>query len=471
MEGAGRARLHARGARPKARLKTPRRIGILGHVGNGNLGDEAIIEALIQGVREVVPGVEFAAFTIRPADTEARHGIPSFPLRRGLDPVRAPSAPAASSVPAASSSSGIRAALRRIPGLRGLLARGAATARWLGEMARESAFWFFRYRRMRHVDLLIVAGSNQLSDYFGGPWGFPYSIWAWSAAARLAGARVVFLSVGAGPIRSGWSRFFIRTALSWADYRSYRDTGSRDAVAVIGVPEPHVLAPDLAHGLRPAAVPRATGEAKGAPLIVINPLPYFDPRSWAERSPEIYQRYVDTVATFAATLRERGYRVQFVPTQLRADPPVVADLVRAIGRRSDAADATDAAGALDPLVSNFEDLVARLSAADFVVATRFHGVLLSQMLGKPTIGIVYRRSTRDLLVDVGQGAYAIDIAGMTSEGLLERLTALERDGGAGDRIQRRLEGYREALAAQYTSVLGAKSASGEGTRLDRVNET
>jgi len=465
MEGAGRVRLHPRGARPKARLKTPRRIGILGHVGNGNLGDEAIIEALIRGVREVVPGAEFAAFTIRPADTEARHGIPSFPLRRGLDPVRAPLPPGVGT--AAKGSGGIRSALRRIPGLGYLLSRCIAASRRLGEMARESAFWLVRYRHMRRVDLLVIAGSNQLSDYYGGPWGFPYTIWAWSAAARLAGARVVFLSVGAGPIRFALSGLMIRAALALAAYRSYRDIGSRDAVEAIGVRGPHVIAPDLAHGLRVAPAPRAAATTD-APRIVINPLPYFDPRSWAERDPVIYQRYVDTMATFTASLRERGYRVQFVPTQLRADPLVITDILSSLGGAPDAAGSRTS---LTPEVSNFEDLVALLSAADFVVAARFHGVLLSQMLGKPTIGVVYRRSTRDLLVDVGQGAYAIDIAGMTSDELLERLAALERDGDARDRIEQRLEAYRDALDAQYRAVLGAKSASDEGTRLDRINET
>ncbi|HEY6572241.1 MAG TPA: hypothetical protein VI198_02890, partial [Candidatus Eisenbacteria bacterium] len=96
-------------------MRTPRRIGIAGHVGNGNLGDEAIIAALLQGVREAVPGAQFAAFTIRPADTEARHGIPSFPLRRGIDAVR--TAPPAVTTAGAAESGGIRSALRAIPGL------------------------------------------------------------------------------------------------------------------------------------------------------------------------------------------------------------------------------------------------------------------------------------------------------------------------------------------------------------------
>jgi polysaccharide pyruvyl transferase WcaK-like protein len=449
MEGTGRVRIHPRGARPEARLKTPRRIGILGHVGNGNLGDEAIIDALIRGIRQTAPGVEFTAFTIRPSDTEARHGIRSFPLRRGRD--RGPAgSPAPSLGPAETGPSGLRAALRRIPGLGLLLSAVAATSRWLGDMVREAAFWTARYRHMRRVDILIVAGSNQLSDYFGGHWGFPYTVWAWSAAARLAGARVVFLSVGAGPIRTGLSRFFIRGALSWSAYRSYRDVGSRDAIARIGFPGPHVIAPDLAHGLRLAPAPRGVKAAGEASLVVINPLPYFDPRSWAERDPGVYRRYVDTMAAFTAALQERGYRVQFAPTQLRADPPVIADILEAIGTKAAAARIS----ASCPGVSSFDDLIAVLSAADFVVATRFHGVLISQMLGKPTIGIVYRRSTRDLLEDVGQGAYAIDIKELTSELLLERLGTLERDREVGDRIQRKLEAYRQALAAQYALILG-----------------
>ncbi len=429
-------------------MKPPRRIAILGHVGNGNLGDEAIIDALLRGVRGAIPHAEFIALTIRPADTETRHRIPSFPLRRGLATARSAPTAVVSSPPA---SSGIRATLRRIPGLGDLLAAGAAATRWLGEMAGEAAFWGFRYRLMQRVDLLIVAGSNQLSDYYGGARGFPYTIWAWSAAARLAGARVAFLSVGAGPIHARSSGILIRMALALASYRSYRDVGSRDAVAALGVRGPYVIAPDLAHGLRPSASPGAPAASGGARLIVINPLPYFDPRSWAERDPGIYQRYVDTMAEFAMMLRARGYRVRFVPTQLRADPLVIADILRVIERSSGTAEGLMS---LDSVVSNFEDLVAHLSAADIVVAARFHGVLISQMLGKPTIGIVYRRSTRDLLVDVGQGAYAVDIKAMTSEGLLERLSALERDSDAGERIQRRLEGYRRELDAQYAILLG-----------------
>ena len=139
---------------------------------------------------------------------------------------------------------------------------------------------------------------------------------------------------------------------------------------------------------------------------------------------------------------------------------MIADVLRALGRRSAEDEPHDR---IDPPVATFEDLIALLAEADVVVATRFHGVVLAQMLGKPTIGIAYRRSTTDLLVDVGQGAYAIDIAELTLSGLMERLDALETDRGAAERIAVRMKAFREALAAQYDLVLGtAEGRAGLG---------
>jgi polysaccharide pyruvyl transferase WcaK-like protein len=62
-------------------LPVTRRIAIMGHVGNENLGDEAIISAVIARLRAKAPGVELIAFTSNPDDTTARHGVPAHPIR------------------------------------------------------------------------------------------------------------------------------------------------------------------------------------------------------------------------------------------------------------------------------------------------------------------------------------------------------------------------------------------------------
>src|SRR5882762_5728570 len=65
------------------RERPPTRIGILGHIGTKNLGDEAIMAAVIQEIRERYPAAEIIGITFDPVDTRERHSIPSFPLRRG----------------------------------------------------------------------------------------------------------------------------------------------------------------------------------------------------------------------------------------------------------------------------------------------------------------------------------------------------------------------------------------------------
>jgi polysaccharide pyruvyl transferase WcaK-like protein len=354
----------------------------------------------------------------------------------------------------------LRRALGAIPGALPLVRSGRKAAGAAREIGAEAAFWPGRVRHLRALDLLIVAGSNQLSDYVGGPWAFPYTIGAWSGAARMAGTPVAFLSVGAGPIRAGLSRRLIRSALGWASFRSYRDVGSKGVIESLGVPGPHRIAPDLAHGLRLSLPPFAPRSSPGGPrTIVVNPLPYFDPRFWAESDRDAYRRYVDILAAFASERLARGDLVRFVPTQLRADPPVIADVVRALAERGVREGDPDR---LHPAVGSFEDLIRVLSEADLVVATRFHGAVLAQMLGKPVVGIAYRRSTTDLLEDVGQGAYSIDASALTLERLRERVEALESDGGAGDRIARRVREYREAVDAQYDLVLGTRPAPHPG---------
>jgi len=434
----------------------PRRIGVLGHVGNENLGDEALIASVLQGVRARIPDAELLAFTVRPEDTRARHGIPAVPLVPGLGATPpppsspAPRARATDPAPSNSSPSTLRRAIGAVPGALPLLRGLRASPGALRAAAGEAAFWPERLRHLRGLDLLVVAGSNQISDNYGGPWAFPYTLAAWTAAARIAGVPMAYLSVGAGPIRAPLSRRLLRAALSWAAYRSYRDEGSREWVAGIGLPGPHRIVPDLVHGLAfetPTGTSRPAGSGR---IYVVNPFPYRDPRFTPGADLGAYGRYVEILAGLAAEILARGDRVRFVPTQLRQDPLVIGDILRALARRVGSLPSNDE---LAPRVDTFEDLVRALHAADFVVATRFHGVVISQMLGKPVLGIAYRRSTTDLLHDVGQKDYVVDGSSLTLESLLERLRALEADRGAPERILRRVREYRVLVNEQYDEVL------------------
>ena len=170
----------------------------------------------------------------------------------------------------------------RQPALRAARRLAGRVLRDIAWTAHEVVYCLRVFRRVRHLDLLLIAGSNQLADNFGGPRQFPYVNLRWSVLARLAGCRVAWLSVGAGPLHSPWSRRFVRASLRIADYVSVRDKGSLRVLREIGVRRDVRIAPDLAHGLEHEPVPRErrAGDRLSRGTVAINPMPIFDGRYW-----------------------------------------------------------------------------------------------------------------------------------------------------------------------------------------------
>ena len=63
--------------------------------------------------------------------------------------------------------------------------------------------------------MLIVPGTGLLNDTWGlFSWG-PYNLFKWSFAARLRGCRLLFLSVGVGPIYTGLGRLRLGPHSEW----------------------------------------------------------------------------------------------------------------------------------------------------------------------------------------------------------------------------------------------------------------
>ena len=44
------------------------------------------------------------------------------------------------------------------------------------------------------IDLLIIAGSQQLIDYIGGPWAHSYTLFKWTLLAKAVNAKVAFVA-------------------------------------------------------------------------------------------------------------------------------------------------------------------------------------------------------------------------------------------------------------------------------------
>src|SRR5260370_39232403 len=243
------------------RKRPPTCIGILGHVGTKNLGDEAIMAALIQEIRERYPDADIIGITFDAADTQARHSIPSLPLRRGgAGGGRGGRVSQPSTLSLLTSR--IKAAIKATPKVYAVLKRLRTGARLLWLVRRliwtvpqELRFGARCYAQLKGLNLLIVAGSNQLNDYCGGAWGFPYDLLKWCALAKWRGAKVAFLCCGAGPLDSWLGKRLIKYRLSLGDSPSDRDRLSSRPLDPRGFAGGHPVFPSPRRGL-PAAAPR-----------------------------------------------------------------------------------------------------------------------------------------------------------------------------------------------------------------------
>lgn len=432
-----------------ANLRLVKKIGVFGHVGNKNLGDEAIIAAVIQNIRRRHPGAEIYAFTLHPDDTQERHKVTAFPIRRvdNDSRLRRPGPKTQSSL-----SEKIRRRSKQFPLTYAFLRAINKCIRLFWNSLRELGFLVKCAKNLIGLDLLIIAGSNQLFDYWGGPWGFPYTLFKWSIIARALGTKVAFLSVGAGPINSSLGKFFIKHSLSLASYRSYRDESSRRLIEKIGFSGENGVFPDLVFSLQIAGARPASAQTRRTPIVGINPMPFFDQRYWPEDNAERYGSYVRKLACFTSWLIHRGYMVLFFPTQLRADPPVIKD-IRLIMKDNGTANSEQRI--IDRTIYSFEDLVSVISMTDIVFATRFHGVLLAYLLNKPVLGIAYWKKTEELMSQMGQSDYVLDVNRFELDSLKRRFISLESKTEIIKReIQSRNLDQKYTLDRQYDRVLG-----------------
>jgi polysaccharide pyruvyl transferase WcaK-like protein len=427
-----------------------RKIGVFSQGGLKNLGDEVLFAAVLQNVRARIPDAEIIGFTVNPEDTNQRHGIPAFPVCR-LDTVaNAGSSAMAFPVPHNASETPTSVWKQRIKAIPGLVTTVRGIRRLIHvarEVILEPRFLWQSYQRLRGVELLLVAGSQQLNDIYGA-WAFPVTLYKWSLLSRFTGTKFVMLSVGAGPITSPLSRFFIRSALRRCSYRSYRDAISRELVESIGIKGSNPVFPDLAYSLKLPS-PRAIPAEGGRDMVVgINPVPFYDGRYWATSNPGRYAEYVEKFARFTEWLSQKNYSTLFFPTQLRADALTIEDIRSVLAGNGGAGRLLEGG-----FIQTLDDLVTEISRADIVIANRYHGILIALALNKPVIGVAYHEKSRALLEQVGQGEYVLDVSNFRTEDLIEKITALHANAlQSKEEIARRIAPLCEALERQYDMV-------------------
>jgi polysaccharide pyruvyl transferase WcaK-like protein len=438
----------------------PARVAFVSPSGLGNLGDAAIIDSFIAGLRRRSPGVEIVGFTLNPADTQVRHGVeaytcggfslPHYTIRRA--PRAAAAAPERPGDGPGDDDPGDGARGPRWRLLRGAVA--ALPGARPGRRAASMVFGELRHRRelasrLAGFDRVVVSGGGQLDEFWGGPFGHPYTLYRFSGAARRAGARLDVLSVGTGTLTSGLGRRFVRRVLAGAGYRSFRDARSRELAAAAGAGPDDPIVPDLAYALPVAA---AAPAPRARRLIGVAPMCYADPRVWPKPDAARYARHLETTAAIAARAVRDGHEVALFGTD-RPDAASVAEC-HAIAAAQLTGDERPRLRAVT--TDGVAPLMALLAACDAVVAARFHAVLLAHVVGCPVLAISHERKVATLMSELGHDAYCVPIDDTDATAAGATLVAmLARGDGLRDQIRGVAAEYRRRVDAQYDTVFGA----------------
>jgi polysaccharide pyruvyl transferase WcaK-like protein len=322
------------------------RIGLLGQFGSGNLGNDGSLEAMMRFLRRAHPDVELVCICARPSVVSDNLGIEA---------------------------TGIGACM---PGGRGFaLLNGLllGTPQCFLDMVET-------FRRTRGLDWMIVPGAGTTDDHRNGPSGWPFVLWRWCAAARLNGARIAFVGIGAEPVKGTLSRRLMKWAAGMASYRSYRDRMSRDFMAGIGldVTRDPVVA-DIAFGL-PGPEPQEL-----APRFCLTVgIGITSDRGWPRKGGRGgYEAYIAKLARFALRLLEQGHHLRLLTTDA-GDWSAVEDFFRHLAwltpRRFQTCITVEKAASLAELMQQMQE-------TDVVVASRYHNVVCALKLGLPTISL------------------------------------------------------------------------------------
>jgi polysaccharide pyruvyl transferase WcaK-like protein len=435
------------------------RIALLTPYTGNNLGDAAILDALIANLRARLPGVLFSGITFNCDNFIERHGSRAFPLCGSDKPFHCMIHPKASPLSKTDdhlvhrpshAASWLNITLKRVPVIGPLLQAIRAAVRLVYKEIRHG---IGGYRFLRTHDLVVVCGGGQLDDEWGGSWGHPFALFKWAVLARLTHVPYAFASVGAGKISTNTSRFFLSKALGMAKYRSYRDRNSRElAIALLEKSTTDAVVPDLAFSLSASQLPLPTdlrSIAGGRKILALSPIAYGKPGVWPHPQRAVYDRYLHQISVLISALLNRNFFLIIVRSAL-SDEGVIRDLLTILD--------VDSKPELEsqlfvPEITTWKKLVAVLEDVDIVVASRLHSAILSFESNKPTIAISFDSKVDWVMRDLGQTDYLLHIADFSADDVLKAI----------DRIQ-----YHEALVTQQLRTYRQQALSCSAIQYDAL---
>lgn len=362
------------------------RVGIFGKVGAGNIGNDASMEAILGFLRTYCPEAAISAMCTGPQTLRTRYGIDDAVPMFWHNKFNA---------------TGSTAGMLKVVG------RVLDTFR--------TAIWVCRQ------DAVIVPGAGVLEASLPMvPRGWPYALFLLSAYGKVFRTKVALVSVGAGAVKKPTTRWLMNSAARLAFYRSYRDAGALEAMRKRGLDvSSDEVYPDLAFALAPPPVVPVDEQ-----LVAVGVMDYRGSNDERKRGEEIYASYVAAMKNFVRWLVEGGHRALLLVGDTNgSDGAVVEDIIAGVRTTlPDLHPSTVTAAS----VSSYSEVMKVLRPVNCVVAIRYHNVLCSLKLSKPTISVGYSPKHDDLLADMGLSDFIQDVRTLDVDELKKRFSELKK---------------------------------------------
>ena len=377
-----------RGRRQLAPERSAPRVGIFGFVGSGNLGNDAAFEVVLRYLRAEHPDASLDAMCMGPERLRTYYGVDAIPMLwyKKYEGKR---------------SAATAAALK-------IVGKGAAAIR--------IAAW------VRRHDVVIVPGAGALEATLPiRASGYPYSMFLLCGSGRLFGTKVALVSVGADRINKRMTRLLFNSAAKLAFYRSYRDRHSWEAMGQRGVDvSDDAVYPDLVFGL-----PSPSDDPGDARTVGVGLMAYYGGNDDRREAEQLHARYVETLKCFVRWLIDTDHRVRLFwgDSNDDIDGLVVDDILADV--KAEFADFDPNVIAAERCASPGE-LMDVLAGVGSFVGTRYHNVVSTLRLSKPTISIGYSAKFDALMADMGLSEFCQPARSVDLDWLIEQFTELER---------------------------------------------
>lgn len=389
-------------------------IGLWGLFGGTNLGNEATLAAMVATLRRRRPSARLVCISPRNVGADGHYGAEHMDMDQAQ----------------------VSQYLWRLSESR-FYAAVFAVLHLLSEPLR-----YIRTRRqLNTIDRLLIVGTGVVDDFGQSSLGLPLHLWRWCLAATSKNIPVDFVSIGIGPVKNPFARWLFRGGLRTARYCSVRDANCRDHLKQMGfnrVTDPVV--PDLAFSL-PIAVEAPSWPPK---IIGFGVMGYSGWNEQPQSAAATYAIYRAKVETAIRRVLDLGFSVHLLVGDIRADARIVSEIVASI---SDCR-------LVAPQIESLSQLTTELGRVDFVIASRFHNLLLALLAQRPTISLGYADKCDALVQSVGFGNECQHIATFDVGQLLDDIVQLASRPAPMEQATNVVQCCIRSVETQYDAIIG-----------------